>query len=120
MSDPDDASDPVDAAYGRSEALIADEAARAARRERVLAAVSRAPEAPTVRVSSSGWRAWRRGGWLAAACVAGASLFLAVQVYRLLQPRLPSPAPPPIPAAAASAGAAPPAATAAPPGTAPS
>jgi hypothetical protein len=78
MSDHDAAPDPMDKAYAQAEAVLGDEAARAARRERVLAAVAREPaSSPSVRRSG-----WRRGGWLAAAGIAGLSLFVAFQIYR--------------------------------------
>lgn len=86
MSDPDAMPDPIDKAYVEAEAVLSDEAARAARRERVLAAVATqgAPEAvaPARRAPL-----WRRGGWLVAACVTGLALFIASQVYQ--PPQLP-------------------------------
>jgi hypothetical protein len=88
MSDPHDhdlehAPDPVDKAYAEAEAVLSDEAERARRRARVLAAVARETEAPVAANTPGGWRpTWRRGGLLAAACVAGASLFLAVRLYQ--------------------------------------
>jgi hypothetical protein len=89
MSDHGAAPDPIDEAYVQAEARLSDEAARAARRERVLAALAREPATPAV-APAPAWRgpAWRRGGWLAAACVAGLSLFVASQVYEPL-PRQP-------------------------------
>ena len=45
MSDFDPTPDPIDEAYVRAEALLADEAARAARRDRILAGVGREPAA---------------------------------------------------------------------------
>jgi hypothetical protein len=92
MSDPDAAPDPVDKAYLEAEAVLSDDAARAARRARVLAAVARegAPEAPAARP-----RLWRPGGWLVAASVSALAVFLAVQVYRppIQPPSQPSGAP---------------------------
>ena len=87
MSDPDVTPDPIDAAYVEAEAVLSDEAARAARRARVLAAVTRqgARDAPAARA-----RLWRRGGWLVAASVSGLAFVVAIQLYR------PSPLPPPI------------------------
>jgi hypothetical protein len=88
MSDPDAMPDPIDKAYVEAEAVLSDEAARAARRARVLAAVAHqgAVDAATPAVRP---RPWRRGGWLVAACVSGLALVVAIQVYR------PTPYPPP-------------------------
>jgi hypothetical protein len=93
MSDPGAAPDPIDEAYVQAEALLSDDDARAARRARVLAAVAREP-APRPAASAGPTRspAWRRGGWLAAACVAGLSVFIASQLYEPL-PRQPQTAP---------------------------
>lgn len=77
MSD-HDALDPIDKAYGEAEALLHDEAARAARRARVLAAVAEAPAEP--RAAAPTRRAWRYGGALAAAGVAGLSVLIATQI----------------------------------------
>ena len=72
MSDPNDfETDPIDQAYRQAEAAQGDEAARAARRARLLAAMAQeTPAAPVpppgVRKPGSGWRA---GGWLIAAGV---------------------------------------------------
>jgi len=99
MSDPHDAPEPMDRAYAEAEALLNDAQERAARRARVLAAVAAEPAAAPV-VETQGVRrsAWRRGGWLAAAGVAGLSVLVATQV------RLPSlQRSPPAPAAAAAA-----------------
>jgi hypothetical protein len=109
MSDFDPTPDPIDEAYVRAEALLADEAARAARRERILAAVGREPAVAAPAPAPPRRRApvWRRGGWLAAACVAGLSLVIVGQVYeptprRPLPPASPTlPAPPVLPAPAA-------------------
>jgi hypothetical protein len=81
MSDPHDALDPVDRAYVQAEALLSDDAARAARRARVLGAIAHEAAAPAV-ASTPARRAWRSGGWLAAACVAGLATFFAIQIYR--------------------------------------
>lgn len=100
MSDPHDhdaGPDPIDAAYDRAEALLDDEAARAARRARVLAAVAQdaAPAQAPARREARAWgrRAWGRGGWLVAAGVAALGLFLAVQTYRppIVEPPPPGP-----------------------------
>jgi len=97
MSDPRDDHDPIDAAYARAEAVLDDEAARAARRARVLAAVAAEPAAGSPATSRPAGRPGRRqGGWLAAACVAALSTLVAVQIYR----------PPPRPATPAPAAAA--------------
>jgi hypothetical protein len=82
MSDHDAAPDPIDKAYAQAEAVLSDDSARAARRARVLAAVAREPATPsTVSSPLTLRRAWRRGGWLAAASVAGLGLLLATQLY---------------------------------------
>ena len=96
MSDPDAMPDPIDKAYVEAEAVLSDEAARAARRQRVLAAVASqgAPEA-AIRP-----RAWRRGGWLVAASVAGLALVVATQVYRPPPAYMPPPKPNGAPVAA--------------------
>ena len=98
MSDPDVTPDPIDAAYVEAEAVLSDEAARAARRARVLAAVTRqgARDAPAARA-----RLWRRGGWLVAASVSGLALVIASQLYR--PPPLPLPSKP-APAATSTTG----------------
>ena len=66
--------------------MLSDDEARAARRARVLDAVTRGagagrscPRPPRRRA------AWRPGGWLAAACVAGLSVFLAIKLYQPTQ-----------------------------------
>lgn len=94
MSDRD--TDPMDKAYARAEALIDDEAARAARRARVLSAVSEV--APAADTSPPRRTAWRPAGWLAAASVAGISLFVAIQINR--PPVIERPGDPPVPAPA--------------------
>ncbi len=83
MSDHDKATDPIDKAYAQAEAALSDEAARAARRARVLGAVAQEPVAPPL-ASAPRFRrsAWRGGGWLVAAGVAGVSLFLATRFYQ--------------------------------------
>ena len=55
MSDPDAMPDPIDKAYVEAEAVLSDEAARAARRARVLAAVATegATKAPAGREASA-------------------------------------------------------------------
>ncbi|HXV00941.1 MAG TPA: ankyrin repeat domain-containing protein [Caulobacteraceae bacterium] len=90
MSDHDSAPEPIDKAYDRAEAMLSDEAARAARRARVMAALEREPAAPAP--ASRPRTAWRQGGWLAAAGVAGLAFFVARQAYR---------PPPPAPSIAA-------------------
>jgi len=86
----DHAPDPIDKAYVQAEAVLSDEADRAARRARVLAAVAQAaPEA----APSAPRRTWARGGWLVAASVAGVSVLLATQVRPPIQTE-PPPAPP--------------------------
>jgi hypothetical protein len=104
MSDHDAAPDPIDKACMEAEAMLSDEAARAARRARVLAAVAREPvSAPEPGLPSPRRSAWRRGGWLAAAGVAGFGLFLATLVYRPIMRQPPSePAAPAAPASATS------------------
>ncbi|MFI4936683.1 MAG: hypothetical protein ACHP7N_18935, partial [Caulobacterales bacterium] len=99
MSDPDATPDPIDKAYVESEAVLSDEAARTARRARVLAAV--ASQGATDAAAPAGRpRLWRRGGWLVAASVSGLVLVIAIQLYR------PSAYPPPIKPTAAPVAAA--------------
>jgi hypothetical protein len=92
MPDHDAAPDPIDEAYVQAEAMLSDDAARAARRARVLGAVAQAP-APSLAAAAAGAApavaaptvrrpAWRPGGWLAVACVVGLSVFLAVKIYQ--------------------------------------
>jgi hypothetical protein len=86
MSDHDPDHDSIDQAYGQAEEVLDDAAARAARRARVLGAVAQAaaepgnellePEQPRSR------RGWTRGGWLAAAGVAGLGALIAVRLYQ--------------------------------------
>jgi hypothetical protein len=116
MSDHDAAPDPMDQAYARAETLLNDEAARAARRARVLAAVAGEAAAPSpVEPASPARRsAWGRGGWLAAAGVAGLGVFLATRVY--LPATIPQKvAPPPATTGGPAAPASEPAAAAPPP-----
>ena len=75
MSEPD----PMDKAYAEAEAMLSDDAARAARRARVLAAVAAAPPAEASPARSPG--IWRRGGALAAAGLAGLVVLVATQVH---------------------------------------
>jgi len=83
MSDHDAAPDPIDQAYVQAEAVLSDDEARAARRARVLAAVAREPVTPPAATFSSIRRpAWRRGGWLAAASIAGLGVFVAAHLYQ--------------------------------------
>jgi len=114
MPDHDPAPDPVDEAYVQAEAMLSDEAARAARRARVLASVAHAPApslvaaAPAVAAPAAAPAvrrpAWRPGGWLAVACVVGLSVFLAVKIYQPapFQPQTPPATPPPRTAAPAT------------------
>ena len=96
MSDSDAMPDPIDEAYVEAEAVLSDEAARDARRARVLAAVAgQGAATPAARPPL-----WRRGGWLVAACVSGLAVFVAVQVYR---PPVSPPPVKPLPAPAAPA-----------------
>ena len=101
MSDHDAATDPVDQAYDRAEALVKDDDdARAARRARVLHAVASAATMPHAGAPAPKRRSpWRRGGWLAAASVAGLCVFLAARVYQPVRDQM---SPPTIPAPAAS------------------
>jgi translation initiation factor IF-2 len=98
MSDHDAAPDPMDKAYIEAEAVLSDEAARAARRARVLAAMAGEPAVASPPASRP---AWARGRWLAAAGVAGLAVFLAFQVYTPVSIR-PQTAPPAPPASAAA------------------
>ena len=81
MSDPDAMPDPIDKAYVEAEAVLNDDAAREARRARVLAAVVR-QGSPDAAMPPERPRAWRRAGWLVAASVAGLALVVATQLYR--------------------------------------
>lgn len=91
MSD-DPTRDPVDEAYARAETRLDDDAARAARRARVMAAVSAEP----ARASPVARPLRRHGGWLAAAVVA-LGVFTAV---RIREPDRPPPETAPAPKAA--------------------
>jgi hypothetical protein len=109
MSDHDPATDPVDTAYARAEAVLESETARAARRARVLEAATLEP-ASTAAVAAAAARArrpprWRHGGWLAAASVAGIAVLLAARLYQPEHEPAPPAATPP--AASAQAPAAP-------------
>jgi hypothetical protein len=88
--------DPIDQAYVEAEAVLSDEAARAARRGRVLAAVAR-QDASGPAASAARPRLWRRGGWLVAASVSGLVLAITLQLDR------PGPYPPPTKPTAAPA-----------------
>jgi hypothetical protein len=120
--------DPIDGAYAEAEAMLGDDAARAARRARVLAAVAAAPAIEAAPVAVRRAPGWRQGGWLAAACVAGLGLFVVAGIYgpptsqpKITVTSLTPPAPPPATSTAPTAQTAPvPAAAApAPPRTAP-
>ncbi|MFL5298482.1 MAG: ankyrin repeat domain-containing protein [Phenylobacterium sp.] len=99
MSDPHATPHPMDKAYVEAEATLADEAARAARRARVLAAVGReAPSGEPAGASRTGRRGDQRPlGWLAAASVAGLAVLIASR-SDLAPPRPPVPPPAPAPA----------------------
>lgn len=98
MSDHDAAPDPIDKAYAQADAVLSDDEARAARRARVLAAVARELATPPAAASPSMRRpAWRRGGWLVAASVAGLGLFVATQIYEPVRRQPLQTAPPPAP-----------------------
>jgi len=84
--DEDTRPEPVDQAWAVAEALLADDAARVRRRARVLAAVARIEPTPARGRRSA------RGGWLAAAAVAGLSVFVAIQIQQ--RPPVHAPAPP--------------------------
>ncbi len=112
----DDMPDPVDEAYVRAQAMLSpdEDAARAARRARVLAAVAssagqepepeagREPAADLVQLSPRRRALPRWGGWLAAASVAAVSLLMVTQFYQPIRP------PPPATTAAANASPPPP------------
>ena len=102
MSD-HDAQGPIDKAYVQAEAMLYDEAARAARRARVLGAVAGdAGAAPIVSAPPKRRASWAAGGWLAAASVAGVSVLVAFQLTAPpVRQRLSSPAQVPIAAAPA-------------------
>ncbi|MDP3618310.1 MAG: ankyrin repeat domain-containing protein [Ramlibacter sp.] len=95
MPDHDPMPDPIDKAYAQAEALLHDEDARTARRARILAAVAQTAEGPPPdpRVRASVRRlSWGRGGWLAAASVAGLSALIAVRLHTPAVIRQPPPA----------------------------
>jgi hypothetical protein len=111
MSDPASAPDPIDKAYAEAEALLSDEAARATRRARVIAAVA-SHGAPAAAALTRRPPLWRRSGWLVAASVTGFAFVIASQLYR------PVPPPPPSKLAVVPATVAPPASPAPAPPTA--
>jgi hypothetical protein len=85
--------DPVDKAYLEAQAALADDAARAERRARVLTAV--AAEASPVAPKRT--MAFGRGGWLVAAGIAGLGIFLGLQMNREISVKqITPPAPPPV------------------------
>lgn len=87
MSDHDAAPNPMDQAYVEAESVLNDQAARAARRARVLAAVAAQPQLAHATPSAN--RLFRRHGrWLAAASVAMFSLLVGLRFY---QPNLGAP-----------------------------
>lgn len=93
MPDHDPAPDPMDKAYAEAEAVLSNDSARAERRARVLAAVAREPATPLAAGPPPIRRAaWRRGGWLVAASVAGLSALLTTHLY---SPERFRPEPPP-------------------------
>ena len=118
MSDHNPENDPIDQAYVEAEAMLSDEAARAARRARVLAAVADEPAAqPAAPITRRpAWPPNRlQGGWLAAASVVALSAIVAIQIYRPPpHPTQPAPATPVTAAAASKAAARPPKARARP------
>jgi hypothetical protein len=82
MSDHRPAPDPLDTAYAEAEAMLDDDAARAARRARLLGAVQGEVPTGTPRAETYPRRqrlSWRHGGWLAAASVVGLSVLVAVR-----------------------------------------
>lgn len=103
MSDRDSAPDPLDPdpldrAYADAEAMLDDDAARAARRARLLGAVAEAsPAAEAPR--GARWPGLGRGGWAAAAGIAGLALFVA---FRALPPPPAAPVQPQSPPEAAN------------------
>jgi hypothetical protein len=117
MSDHDAARAPIDKAYIQAEAMLDDEAARAARRARVLGAIaSDAKAVPVVSAPPKRRVSWAAGGWLAAASVAGVSALVALQLTPPpVAPRPSSPAEAPVSAAPAPAVATAPAVDAPPP-----
>ena len=97
MSDHDAAPHPIDKIYAQAEAMLEDDAARAARRARVLGAVAgEAGTAPIVPAPPTRRVSWAAGGWLAAASVAGVSVLVALQLTaRPVMHTPPAPAEPP-------------------------
>ena len=80
MDEPDTALEPIDRAYANAEALLADDAARAQRRARVLGEIARTDAARRAGTPvRTGRSMMQSGGWLAAAGVVGLSLFVATQ-----------------------------------------
>ena len=84
MSDPNAPHDPIDKAYAEAEAMLRDDAERAARRARVLAAVAHADEAEVEPASTAmpppRRSAWRPAPWLMAAGVAGVAVLVTVRM----------------------------------------
>jgi hypothetical protein len=118
MPDRDDNIDPMDEAYLRAEQALDDETERTARRARVLAAVAQEAATSAAPEPSVQRPVRRYGGWLAAACIAGLSVWTAGQVYRLSPRRQESTPPvlqPPTPPAAKAPAPPAPQALAAPP-----
>jgi hypothetical protein len=74
--------DPVDRVYAEAEALLGDDAARRARRSRVLEAVTREPGPETKAAPARAHRpsGWRYVGWLTAASIAGLGGLIAYQL----------------------------------------
>ncbi|HEY4029737.1 MAG TPA: ankyrin repeat domain-containing protein [Caulobacteraceae bacterium] len=119
MPERDDIHDPIDEAYVRAEQALDDEAARAARRARVLAAAAQEPTPAPAAKPAARSLLRRYGGWLAAAGVAGISVLTAEQVNRL-SPRRQQFTPPAVqPPAPATMSAAPPPPPAPPPAASP-
>jgi len=118
MSDQRPTPDPMDKAYAEAEAMLGDEAQRAARRARVLAAVAR--EAPAGATQTKRRSARQPLGWLAAASVAGLAVLIATRLdLAPPQPSTPVPAPVPSPGPVTAPPPAAPAAAAQPPPAAP-
>jgi hypothetical protein len=84
MSDHDIAPDPIDKVYLQAEALLGDEAARASRRARALAAVAREVVGPAAAPALARPPIWRSGRWLVAACLAGLAALVGIQIYPIL------------------------------------
>jgi len=102
MSD-HDTPDAIDKAYAQAEAMLTDEAARAARRARVLGAVAAAGPAAQVPPPARRSASWARGRWLAAASVAGLTVLIAIrqapnfQLTPAAPPQVAREAAPPVP-----------------------